>query len=206
LGDILDCYWASRFHKRYGLIERAFEKEIVAWDGIRNRFDAKTTNILLGNHEARILEFLERPENAALKGFIDIHKVLAPDEDQIIPKQNCVWLAKRRLFVGHGNIVRKWSGQSAKEEMGKYGCSGVTGHSHRLSSYYERSYSGVRVWVEAGHLSKNPPRYGRINDPGPSNWQQGVVIVYVDGGTFHVEPIPFTLNYKATFHGKKYKA
>ena len=181
--------------------EGAVVRELRAWSAVSGLFQSKEVKHLRGNHEGRLLEYLDKnPELKGLEGFTT--ESLYPG----LVRGDHVAIAQGSFIVTHGSIVRSAPGQSAWGEMQKWGRSGCSGHSHRLSRYYHRNYSGVRVWLECGHLAQNPPHYRRINNPAPENWQQGVVIVYVQNNQFMAEEIPFTLKYKAMLNGKIYSA
>lgn len=202
LGDAMDCGWASSKYKTDSRQrEGACAREIAAWEGVLQAFHFAPIQCLLGNHERRVLDYLnDHPE---LRGTLGI------EPSTIFPglvEAGFVKLAAGSFVVTHGSTVRKWAGWSAKAEMDRWGCSGATGHTHRIASYYQRDASGVRVWVECGHLARNPPRYRAVNEPAPLNWMQGVVTVETEGNQFNVNAIPFTLHYRAMFNGRRYSA
>jgi hypothetical protein len=201
IGDNRDFIWASRFFVPHEQRKGAVIKELRAWEAVSGLFKSKETLHLRGNHEGRLLEYLDRnPELEGLEGFTV--KSLYPG----LVRGDHVAIAQGSFIVTHGSVIRSSPGQSAWGEMQKWGRSGCSGHSHRLSRHYHRNYSGVRVWLECGHLALNPPHYRRVNNPAPENWQQGCVLIYVEGNQFHAEEIPFTLHYRAMFNGRKYQA
>lgn len=201
IGDNRDFIWASRFFVPHRQREGAVVRELRAWNAVSQLFRSPKVLHLRGNHEGRILEYLDKnPELEGLEGFTP--STLYPG----LIKNDFISLANGSFIVTHGSIVRASPGASAAAEMQKWGRSGCSGHTHRLSRYYKRDYSGVRVWLECGHLALNPPHYRKMNNPAPENWQQGVVIVETEGNRFHAEEIPFTLKYRAMFRGVWYSA
>lgn len=201
IGDNRDFIWASRFFVPHAERQGAVVRELQALRKVAPLFTCSFTQYLRGNHEGRILEYLDKhPELEGLEGFTP--QTLYPG----LAQSDFIPLAEGSFIVTHGSIVRKGPGNSAAAEMQKWGRSGCSGHTHRLCRLYKRDYSGVRVWLECGHLAQNPPHYRKMNDPAPQDWQQGVVIVETQGNRFHAEEIPFTLSYKAAFRGKTYKA
>lgn len=206
LGDTLDCGWASeRFRQDQTSIAGQLERELAAWERVQSYFDAPRIDLLPGNHERRIRDFIWR--NPALAGFrpLDTAELFRLKPNTKVANNGCIWLAQGKFLVTHGKVVRRWSCQSAKAELEAWGVSGASGHTHRLGTYYQRDALGLRSWTECGHLAKNPPRYAAPNEPGAANWQQGVVTIDVVNNHFHVETVPFTLKYRAFWRGKEYR-
>jgi hypothetical protein len=106
------------------------------------------------------------------------------------------------VLTKHGNVIRKWSGYSARGEYEKHGTSGISGHVHRMGLFYHRDDRGPHVWIENGCLCKIDPEYAEHPD-----WQQGFsVITYTeDGEYFGVEPVAIHEG-KAIFRGRVYVA
>jgi predicted phosphodiesterase len=222
LGDILDWAWASeKFKNDPEATSGALKTELDSFRKISNKLEAPHIDLLLGNHERRPYDLVKKYNG--LKGTIEPHIIYkefgnvparvkwhkTPDGRcywQIDPTTNVIRIAHGKFTIVHGGIVRKWAAHSAKAQMERWGTSGCSGHSHRFAKYYQRDSCGVRVWVECGHLAKNPPPYVCFNDPAPLNWMQGVVTIETEGNQFHVNDIPFTLSYGAMFNGRKYKA
>jgi hypothetical protein len=95
------------------------------------------------------------------------------------------YLADGNLVVTHGKFVSRHSAASAKRTFEWLGKSCITGHTHRLGSYFV-TLDGIEygAW-EGGCLCQTEPEY----DDAP-NWQQGFTVVHVDGPRFHVVPVP----------------
>lgn len=89
------------------------------------------------------------------------------------------------LKIIHGDIVRKYSGYSARAEMEKHDCSGISGHVHRLAIYYKRTPTRDLMWAESGCLCNLNPEY--IDSP---SWNQGFLYGYVEKDSFAILPIP----------------
>lgn len=138
--------------------------------------------LLEGNHEQRLTRLIWNLEGAArelprlrifqkhltwpsLLGLDSIGWNWVSSEDQprddILPK----------LLVKHGDVVRKFGGWSAKEEWGRTGRSGVSGHTHRANIWRHKDYNGQATWTETGCTC-------RYDVPGARNpdWQQAVTI------------------------------
>lgn len=201
IGDNRDFIWASRFFVPHAEREGAVVRELRAWKETSSLFQSKKVSHLRGNHEGRLLAYLdEHPELCGLEGFTP--STLYPG----LVKNDYLSLANGSFIATHGSIVRASPGASAAAEMQKWGKSGCSGHTHRLSRYYRRDHSGLRVWIECGNLAQNPPHYRRVNNPAPENWMHGVVVLYTEGNYFHAEDVPFTLRYRTMFNGVRYQA
>ena len=202
IGDNRDFIWASRFFVPRAQREGAVIRELRAWESVSKLFSlSPNVKHLRGNHEARLLQYLdEHPELVGLEGFTP--STLYPG----LVKNDFFSVANGSFLFTHGSIVRSGPGASAAAEMQKWGRSGCSGHTHRLSEYYKRDYSGIRVWLECGCLALNPPHYRKVNNPAPENWHQGVVVVETEGNGFEARTIPFTLSYTARLFGVKYRA
>ena len=120
---------------------------------------------------------------------------------EIVPYPSTLTLFDR-LILAHGSRVRQHSAYSAKSEHDQYGKSGMSGHTHRMGTYYHTDYNGPHVWVELGLM-------GRIREDYVShaNWQQGFAVVTwsADRKRFGVEHINIHEG-KAMFRGKQYGA
>lgn len=207
IGDEMDAGWASNKYnfpkqKRKG----QFTRERTAWESIHPHFKAKKRIILPSNHGQRLLD--KRDELEEFDGLeeFSINKFFAYRDIEYI-ERGFIELAEGAFIVTHGDKVAAGSGNSAAGEMCKVWCtSGASGHSHRLGTRYWNTYSGLRSWTECGHLSNNPPRYRKCNQPGPQDWHQGVVCVEIMGNQFEPKIIPFTRNYHAMLRGVRYSA
>lgn len=89
------------------------------------------------------------------------------------------------LKIIHGTIVRKYSGYTARAEMEKHDCSGISGHVHRLAIYYKRTPTRDLMWAESGCLCDLNPEY--IDCP---SWTQGFLYGIIDKDSFSMAPLP----------------
>lgn len=201
LGDVIDAYWASSYPTDPSLVRGGVKRELDAWGGVRNMFKAPVVWRLRGNHEQRIIRNWSwlAPAFGGLED--EIFRGLLHGAE--VPPNNIVELAEGSLVVVHGNFTSK---NSKELEFRRYGTSGISGHTHKLSQLLQRDYRQLRSWTECGHLQRNPPQYGTFDKPGPQDWAQGVAVVHTEGNQFHVETIPFTLSYHSMLCGKRYSA
>jgi len=92
------------------------------------------------------------------------------------------------LRFKHGDLVRAKSGYTARAEMEKHRCSGISGHTHRLGSAKHTDKEGVTTeWWEAGHLCDvDKAEYTKNPD-----WQAGMLKIHVSQDGFKVIPLEF---------------
>jgi hypothetical protein len=130
----------------------------------------KARMILLGsNHLARLKRFMWR-EAPALNNLrcLKLEQLLELKTHKIEYFEN--GFTFKKVLFKHGDIVRKFSGYTAKGEFEREMVSGCSGHTHRLGVYYHTVRGGSYVWVEAGCGCRLDAEYlkGSV-----ANWQQG---------------------------------
>jgi hypothetical protein len=216
LGDLLDCFSISRYTKDRSHILNT-QDEIDGAKTILHQVSQLAPEaekyLLEGNHEARLDELLNTLPGTtkelmalrdirqaatwpALLGLGEIGWDFVPVKGQahrnILP----------RLITKHGNVVRKWSGQSGKGEWEKYGRSGLSGHVHRVGQFYTQDANGAHVWTECGCTCQLKPEY--TEDP---NWAHACVLVHFtpDGSRFSVEPV-YIQDGRALWRTTEYRA
>lgn len=168
-GDILDFYDLSRFDKdpvRVNKLQEELNQVKSFLASLRELKPEANIVYVEGNHEDRLRRYLfTHPEissldNLKLERLLDLEKY-------------DVRLVKRYklgpLLLTHGSIVRQYSSFSAKGELEKMNTSGVSGHTHRLGSYYKSGEGFAIEWHEGGCLCTLNPEY-MSEVP---NWQQG---------------------------------
>lgn len=198
LGDLIDCYQISSFDKdpdRKSSLQDDIDAAAI-WLGHLKRAAPKAKCYLLeGNHEDRLRRTIWRMPEAqreltqlrAFKDGITWPKLLGLDALgwEFIASQGQARAAiVPRLVIKHGQVVRRWSAQSAKAEWERYGRSGISGHTHRMGKFYTRDFNGNHLWVEAGCTCDLTPQY--VEDP---NWQQGVIVVTERNKRFTIEDV-----------------
>jgi hypothetical protein len=95
-----------------------------------------------------------------------------------------------KLLGKHGDLVRGHSGFSARGELEKekYAISTLTGHTHRLGTFYVTTRNGLVKAQENGCLCLQNPKYIK----GIPNWQLGnTMTTHFGGELYHNEDIPF---------------
>ena len=108
-------------------------------------------------------------------------------------------LKHHKFQVTHGNIVRKYSGWSAKGAYTKYAGNGIMGHSHRIGSFITRNTQGTWGWFENGCMCFLEAEYLDFTD-----WTQGWSVAYfTKGELFHLEQVPI-IKHKFLFNGRMF--
>ena len=96
----------------------------------------------------------------------------------------------RDYLFKHGDIVRKYSGYTARGELEKEGMSGASGHSHRLGQHYSTKRGGKYAWMECGCLCRMDMEY--LEDK-VADWQHGLGLVVFNGETKHFTSLPLAI-------------
>jgi predicted phosphodiesterase len=213
--DGMDFYSISRFDKNpERLSEFRLQEEINSW--IRGQKDWRSATphakafFLKGNHEDRWRRLLWSNPNIAGLDVLQLPHLLRLKELDIFWEKdkglngNTELNLYGKLLLKHGEIVRKFSGYSAKAELEKemHAISVIHGHTHRGGTYYVTTRSGVVTAQEGFCLCNLEPEY--VQHP---NWQQGMVVAEVEPDYVNIEPIPFRrLKGKVTarWRGKEY--
>lgn len=205
LGDILDCTSIStKFQppSKDARVERiSFELDLTK--ELLSRFKDCHPSIQFefheGNHEDRLRRWLETKGRAFL-GFegMSLRNALGWTGTYYTYNE----LVKLgRLYVTHGNLIRKHSAASCKAMLEKYGVSLLFGHTHRGGSYYHTTTRGTLAAWENFCACRFDMEY--LN--GPPNWQQGWSVVHNDmRRKFHVEQIPY-IKGCAYYRGETFK-
>lgn len=193
VGDYIDCYTVSRFDKDPARIDSA-QEELDQGNRIlrciRRACGSETEIIYLdGNHEFRWTKYVwQHPELNSLRN-LRIPSLLNFDSVGIKQyytyQQSTNW---HGLLVEHGNIARKHSAATAKGMLESRGVCGLSGHTHRLATYYHTDNSGVKAWYENGCGCQLTPSY----IIGVPNWCQGFSIGYSRPGKkrFAIHQLP----------------
>ena len=213
-GDLLDCEQIGRYqkdpYKRTSLKEEI--KQAARHIATVQELTPGARHIWLeGNHEERLKRVIwglaedrAAGEVLTLPGMKDLlswGNLLGLESAgwEVVPYPQTIIL-NDRLILAHGSKVRGHSGGSAKAEHDQYGKSGMSGHTHRMASYYHTDYNGPHVWIELGLM-------GRIREDYVShaNWQQGFAVVTwsADKKRFGVEHVNVH-DGKAFFRGQMY--
>ena len=185
-GDILDFYDVSSFDKdpsRINSLQKEIDMAQKFFKKLRSLAPKARIIFVKGNHEDRIERYLRKHPELYSLDALKLPNLLNLDNYVIEYKDKGFKLGGLKII--HGDIVRKFSGYTARGELEKHDSSGICGHVHRLSCYYYRTPERYLAWYESGCLCDLNPEY--INEP---NWQQGFLYGYVEKDSFAVTPIP----------------
>ncbi len=206
IGDFLDFYAISHFdrdpQRLLGLQEEINEgKKILK--RICNAIDSETTiEFLEGNHEHRLIRYLWRhPEISSLES-LHLKELLDLDNLNISHHAYHEHLEWHGLHIEHGNKVRTHSGATAMAMLTARGVSGISGHSHRLGTFYRTDNRGIQAWFENGCLCDLSPEY----IIGLPNWQQGFSVGFglEEDNRFNITPIPI-IKHRIFYEGMIWK-
>ena len=171
-GDILDFYEISVFRKNPGR-QFTLQDELDQATDMLDRHKVlapKTKQYWIdGNHEARLLAYKwgTAPALASLRDT-SLQSLLGLEQRSIAYQPYSGYVNYLGLVITHGDRVRKDSARTAYAMSERFRSSGLSGHSHRLGSYYWTGLQGPQVWYEQGCLCRLDPEY----EANP-NWQQG---------------------------------
>lgn len=185
-GDILDFYDVSSFDKDPSRINSLQAEINLAQKFFKKLRDLSPNSRIVfvkGNHSERIERYLKKHPELYSLDALKLPSLLGLDKFNIEYKDKGFKLGGLKII--HGDIVRKYSGYSARAEMEKHDSSGISSHTHRGSAYYYRTPERYLAWFESFCLCDLNPEY--INEP---NWQQGFLYGYVEKDSFAVTPIP----------------
>lgn len=205
LGDILDFYQLSRFDKdpaRATRVESDLEDAQLYFNRIRKVAPRTPIIYSLGNHEIRFRRFLHaNAKELAGLDCLDFKKLLNLEHFNIklVDEMHPYYVGK--LLFTHGEVVRKWSGASARGNYEKFGGNVICGHVHRLGAFYHTTMEGSYGAWENGCLCTLKPEYMIAPD-----WQNGWSVVWkMANGYFHVDQICVD-RYQYVYQGKLKRA
>ena len=200
-GDIIDCYWESRFIKDPGSKEflqhecNTFVKLIA---GLRKYIPNTAISYISGNHEDRIK--LETWKNPSFYGVSSLELPNLLKFDKLKIEYHPVSKVINNFEFTHGTRASSHASYSAKLEFEQHSCeSGMSGHTHRMGSYTRTSRKRVATWYENGCTCTLDPTYVK----GIPNWQQGFSVIYQYQEISQVMPIIIN-QHKFLFNGVIY--
>lgn len=204
IGDILDCYSISKFTKRPDKVRNLQDEINIFYKLFRElKREIPNTEIhyVLGNHENRLEKLVL--ENPGLFGL----KNLEPEElfrlNELGIHYHKIKVVIDDFIYYHGDVVRQNAGYSAKAEYEQHRMhNGITGHTHKASSYYSSYDKEVGQWYENGCLCHLEPDY--INDPAKANWQQAFTVIDIFDKVQQGTQI-LIQDHKFCYNGKIYK-
>lgn len=179
MGDLLDLDQLSRFiphTQRWARLQDDFNQAAKYLEDLRTGVTRRTAmEFHEGNHDYRLEKHL-RSKAPRLESLDS----LTLDSQYGLSKQGIRFHSWRKpfwhlsLYFTHGSLARKWSCYTARGMVEKVGGSVGHGHSHRLGTFHQTTWSGNHYkGFENGCLCSMEPEYIE----GTPDWQQGFSLV-----------------------------
>ena len=174
-GDVNDYFQLSRFNQgleRIDDLQEELDMGVSFRAALRNTFPNATIRENLGNHDERLLSYVENNARSltslrALKPEV----LLGLNEYDIELFGRAGHRIRPEFVFEHGHIVRSDAGASAKARLTNTMISGMMGHTHRMAEYPKTGYRDL-AWYEQGCLCSRDADY-KI---GETNWQPGFAV------------------------------
>ena len=185
-GDILDFYDVSSFDKdpdRINSLQKEIDMTQKFFKKLRSLAPKSMIIFVKGNHEDRIERYLKKHPELYSLNALKLPNLL--NLDNYVIEYSPKGFKFGSLKIIHGDMVRKFSGYTARGELEKHDSSGISSHTHRGGVYYYRTPERYLAWFESFCLCDLNPEY--IDEP---NWQQGFLYGYIEKDSFAVTPIP----------------
>lgn len=191
-GDVADFFQLSHFNTG---LERLDDLQAEINQANKYRRDVREAAPLAlideteGNHDNRIISYVEKNARAlASLDALDPSNLFQYKALEITHHPGAGFLLRPNFLVKHGTLVRGEAGATAKAEFMQAGISGISGHTHRLSTYRKGGYV-QRQWTEQGCLCRTDPDY----IVGIPSWQQGCAVgeFSTKSSAFVIHEVPF---------------
>lgn len=210
LGDFLNFTAISSFLKdpyyHTTIQEELDDGKDVLSDIVKS---AKKAKIIFyeGNHEARMIKYLS-------KNALDIAE-LAINGDKIISLPHLLQLKElgikfysynevhieNKVAFTHGDRVRIKAGFTANAMLDRYGMSGVSGHTHRLSLITRNQFGNGMFWIENGCMANLQPTPAYMYNP---DWTNGFSVITFSGGKVYPQVVK-VVDESFIYNGKVYQ-
>lgn len=186
-GDILDLYGLSKYTKTpttNSSLKQEIDKFLYYMEILRTITKCKIT-FIKGNHENRLEENIKKN----IPGIYECETTYIPNSLQLnrfdIDYCDVDYVINDVLFY-HGKKCSNNASYTAKAEFDKMVCNGVSGHTHRLGTYFKKGKFKTYFWLENGCLCTMNPEYEKH-----TNWQHGFVVMdFIDKKVIpHTVPI-----------------
>lgn len=195
LHELHDFYQISHFDKdpeRVTTLQDEIDQVNEFFSKLRKACPRARIILLNSNHLDRLRKFLWKnaPALNSLR-VLKIETLLELNKFSIEYKDT---FSYKGVLFKHGDIVRKFSGYTAKGEFEKEAVSGVSGHTHRLGVYWHKTRAGLKFWAEGGCGCNLEADYIK----GVANWCHGFVALQFIKGECFPTAIPI-INKKLVF-------
>jgi len=183
IGDFIDCYSLSRFDSNPAR-KNTFQQEVDEGNEILNKIRQIAPNADIryseGNHEDRLRKLLwgKAPALAHLRNF-GIPHVMGLENLEVQYYRTEEPYKIGDLWYGHGDLLRKHAGMSARAKGDAMGGSVIIGHTHRLGYCPFTMHTGTWDAYEVGYMA-DPTQLDYHRHV--FNWQLGWAEVNFRGG------------------------
>lgn len=150
-----------------------------------------------GNHEFRLERYLASGDNVLSEIEEESGELLVSVENIFnLRNLGITWIPYYKsgkagpITLEHGMNVRCKAGYTAQAQIEKYGTSGASGHTHRLSLVFKNQGGIIRWWMETGCMCNLEPSPAYVKSP---DWQNGASIALYDkeNDVMYPQVIPF---------------
>lgn len=160
-GDMMDMYRLSRFRQRadrFYSVQEEFDLCGQLIDAYHNASRRSAIHYTLGNHEDRVTKYVDSqaPALATLRS-LKLSTLLSEQPLTMYPYGEGPSFGG--ILFTHGTTVRKWAGNSVREEIRNHGTSVCMGHVHRDATVTLTQGGRTLYGYETGCLQVNPPPY-----------------------------------------------
>lgn len=200
LGDFfnftnISSYAQDPFYKKTLIDEIADGKELLKSivKTANKAYRGAEVSFFEGNHEARLSKFIAKnaPQLAELVNnneyTLSIPAMLGLREMSIKYYPYYQIVKRHDVIFTHGHTVRQKSGYSAHSNIDRFGCSGFSGHTHKLAHITKTQSMDTKFWIETGCLCNLEPTPTYAVQP---DWSQGFAIADLVGGKLYPQLIP----------------
>ena len=203
-GDVNDFFQLSRFNQgleRLDELQEEIDMGVSFRIALRNAVPNATIRENLGNHDERILSYIENnARSLASLRALKPESLLSLDDLEIELFGRAGHRIRQEFVFEHGHVVRSDAGASAKARLTNTLISGIMGHTHRMAEYPKFGYRNL-TWYEQGCLCMRNAEY-KI---GETNWQPGFAVCHFStkSDNYHVELVR-AVNDGYIYGGKHY--
>lgn len=193
--EMLDMFSISRYAENslYALEGLTLGREYKQGEEVLDKFDAAMKPgskkvYIWGNHEFRWHKFIEKSDNAKLRGALknptEGLRLHERGYEVIEDWPDGYYLVGDHLQAMHGIYCNKYF---ASKHLNELQASMIMGHTHRFQEHSNERYGAFGVgWM--GNRDSEGFKY--MNRAARANWLNGFAIIYIDdNGYFYVQSV-----------------
>jgi len=160
----------------------------------------------MGNHDDRLVKYLGRNADQLAGLSIDEEYILSIPHLFDLKKLGVKFVPSHKILQRHGTTfthgtnTRIKSGFAAHANIDKFGTSGFSGHSHKLSHVTRTQSGNTKFWIETGCLCNLTPTPTYAVHP---DWTQGFATAEYNFNThqFYPQIVPI-INHSFSYNGE----